>query len=157
MLQLLVLVTLLGVQVVEAGLVGEVNIVDLLLIRVAFVLHVTVLGKKGVEVPALLIVLAFDMLEQSFDVLGLCLASMLVLSQVVIGEVTFELANIFDQGLVLSLESQIGGIILVDVFDLLLHLIDLSSDVIVLVPHQVVVIVSIVDLTARSSSLSNDS
>ena len=32
MLQLLVLVTLLGVQVVEAGLVGEVNIVDLLLI-----------------------------------------------------------------------------------------------------------------------------
>ena len=155
-LQPLVLVTLLRVQVVQACLVGEVNIADLLLVRVRFVLHVTVLSKKGIEVPALLIVLTLDVLEKSFDVLRLSFASVLVLSQVVVGQVTFKLANILDQGLVLAFKSEISGIIRVNGFHLCLHLVDLSSDVIVLVPHQVVVVIAIVDLTTRSSCLADN-
>ena len=48
LLELFVLVALLRIQVVKAGLVCEVDIVDLLLITVELVLHVALLGKQGV-------------------------------------------------------------------------------------------------------------
>ena len=48
LLELFVLVALLRIQVVQAGLVCEVDIVDLLLITVELVLHVALLCKQGV-------------------------------------------------------------------------------------------------------------
>jgi len=48
LLELFVLVALLRIQVVQAGLVCEVDIVDLLLITVELVFHVALLGKQGV-------------------------------------------------------------------------------------------------------------
>ena len=48
LLKLFVLVALLRIQVIKAGLVCEVDIVDLLLITVELVFHVALLGKQGV-------------------------------------------------------------------------------------------------------------
>ena len=48
MFQLFVLVALLRVKVVKACLVREVNVINLLLIRVKLILHVTLLGKQCV-------------------------------------------------------------------------------------------------------------
>ncbi len=45
MLELFVLVALLRVQVVQAGLVRKVDVIDLLLVGVKFILHVTLFGK----------------------------------------------------------------------------------------------------------------
>ena len=68
---LLVVVPLFGVEVVEFGLVGEVDLLDLLFVRVDFVLHVSLLREEAVQVGALLVVLVFDVHEERLDVLGL--------------------------------------------------------------------------------------
>ena len=48
LLKLFVFVALLRIQVVKAGLVCEVDIVNLLLITVELIFHVALLGKQGV-------------------------------------------------------------------------------------------------------------
>ena len=101
---------------------------------------------------SLLVILILDMLVESLNIIGLSIASVLVQGQVVVGQITLELADIFDESLVFSLEGQVGRVIFVDVFDLLFHLVDLRRDVVVLRPQQVVVIVTIVDLPARAST-----
>ena len=63
MLELFVLITLLRVQIVQTSLIGKVDIVDLLLIRVQFVLHISFLSEKGVQVRALLVILVLNMHE----------------------------------------------------------------------------------------------
>ena len=104
---------------------------------------------------SLLVVLVLDMQEQRLDVFRFGIAAMLIQGQVVVGQVSLKLAHIFDQGLILALEGQISGVILVDVLNLLLHLIDLGSNLIVLVFHQVVVVVAIVDLPSWSDTSSS--
>jgi hypothetical protein len=95
-LQLLVLVTLLRVQIVEPGLVGEVDIVDLLLVRVKLILHIAFLTEQSVQVGPLLVVLVLDMHVESLDILRLRTTSILIEGQVVIGKFTFKLTNILD-------------------------------------------------------------
>ena len=103
LLEFFILITLLGVQIIEPGLVSEVNVVDLLLVRVELILHVTLLGEKGVQVRPLLIVLVLDMHVESFNVFGLGIAAVLVESQVVVGKVALELTHVLDQHLILAL------------------------------------------------------
>ena len=94
----------------------------------------------------LLVILVLDVQEERLDVVRLRVASMLVQGQVVIGEITFKLAHILDEGLVFALKGQISGVVFVDILHLLFHLVDFSGYLIVLVSHQVVVVVAIVDL-----------
>ena len=101
---------------------------------------------------SLLVILILDVLIESLNIIGLSIASVLVQGQVVVGQITLELADIFDESLVFSLEGQVGRVIFVDVFDLLFHLVDLRRDVVVLRPQQVVVVVTIVDLPAWTST-----
>ncbi len=105
MLEFLILIALLRVQVVQTGLVGKVDIIDLLLVRVELVLHVALLSKQGVQVRALLIVLVFDVHKQSLNVLRLGVTSVLVEGQVIVGQVAFELSDIFDQSFVFALQG----------------------------------------------------
>lgn len=150
-LELLVFVALLRVQIVEAGLVCEVDVADLLLVRVKFVLHVAFLSEQVIEVRSLLVVLVLDVHVQGLDILRLGVTSVLIESQVVIGEVSFKLTNILDESLIFALKIKIGSIVFIDVLYLLLHLGDLRGNIIVLGSQQVVVIVAIVDLSSWSS------
>jgi len=79
-----VVVALLRVKIVEFGFVGEVYLLDLLLVRTDLVFHVSLHTKKSVQVVALLIVLVLDVHVERFDVLGLRVRAMFVQSQVVI-------------------------------------------------------------------------
>jgi len=105
---------------------------------------------------SLLVVLVLDVQEKCLDVVRFGITAMLVQSQVVVGQISFKLAHILDQSLVLAFESQIRGVVFVDVLNLLLHLIDLGSDFIVLVLHQVVVVVAIVDLSSGTNTCGLD-
>jgi len=102
-------------------------------------------------VRSLLVVLVLDVHVQGLDILRLGVTSMLIESQVVIGEVSFKLTNILDESLIFALKIKIGSIVFIDVLYLLLHLGDLRGNIIVLGSQQVVVIVAIVDLSSWSS------
>ena len=77
---LFVVIALFRVQIVELGLVGEVDLVNLLFIRADLILHVTLDREKTVEVLALLIILVLDVAEERFNVLGLRIRTMLIQS-----------------------------------------------------------------------------
>ena len=104
-LEFLILIALLRVQVVQTGLVGKVDIIDLLLVWVELVLHVALLSEQGVQVRALLIVLVLDVHKQSLNVLWLRVTSVLVKGQVIVSQISLELADIFDQSLVFALQG----------------------------------------------------
>ena len=154
LLELLVLIALLGVEIVEAGFISEVDIVDLLLIRIDLILHVALLGKEGVQMSSLFVILVLDMHVKCLDILGLRIAAMLIKGQVVIGEVTLKLAHILDQSFILAFKLQVSGVVSVDFINFGLHFVDLGGNLVVLVPHQVVVVVAIVDLTSGANALS---
>ena len=154
LLELLVLIALLRVEIVEAGLVCKVDIIDLLLIRIDLILHVALLGKEGVQMSSLLVILVLDMHVERLDILGFGIAAMLVKGQVVISEVTLELAHILDQSFILAFKLQVSGVVPVDFINFGLHFVDLGGNLVVLVPHQVVVVVAIVDLTTGADALS---
>jgi hypothetical protein len=78
LLELLVLVALFGVQVVQLALVGQVDLLDLLLRVCDLVLHVPLLRKHLVQMRPLLVVLVLDVHEQGLDVLGLGVRTILV-------------------------------------------------------------------------------
>lgn len=103
LLKLLVLVSLLWVQIIEPCLIREVDVIDLLLVGVQFVLHVTFLGEKSVKMSSLLVVLVFYVEVEGLDIFRLSVTSVLVQGQVVVGEVTLKLAHILDQSLILAL------------------------------------------------------
>jgi hypothetical protein len=151
-LERLVLVALLRVEVVQTGFVGEVDVLDLLLVTSQFVLHVFLLGEESVEVALLLVVLVLDVHEEVLDIFGLSVGAVLVEGQVVVGQLAFELAHVLDEHLVAALESQVLCVVLVDVVDFLLHLLDLVSDLVVFVLEQVHVIVAVINLAARSQA-----
>ena len=150
LLQPLILVPLLRVQVIQLALIGHVDVLYLLLDIRDLVLHVALLREDLVQVLPLLVVLVLDMHEQGFDVLWLGIGPVLIQSQVIISQLPLILPHVLNQRLVLPLQGHIGLIILVDLFDLGLHLVDLIHDLRVLLLKQVVVVVSIIDLSARS-------
>ena len=154
LLELLILIALLRVEIVEAGFISEVDIVDLLLIRIDLILHVALLGKEGVQMSSLFVILVLDMHVERLDILGFGIAAMLIKGQVVISEVTLELAHILDQSFILAFKLQVSGVVPVDFINFGLHFVDLGGNLVVLVPHQVVVVVAIVDLTAGADALS---
>jgi hypothetical protein len=156
-LQFFIVIALLGVEVVKLGLVSVVDVLDLLLVTLELILHLTLLSEQVIEGGLLLIVLVLNVHIQSFDVIGLGITSVFVQSQVVIGELTFVLADIFDEGLVLTLEVEVSGVVLVDVFDLLLHLGDFSHDFTVFALQKVIEISAVINLAARAGLLSRDS
>ena len=84
LLELLVLIALLGVEIVEAGLVREVDIVDLLLIRIDLIFHIALLGKEGVQMSSLFVILVLNMHVERFDILGLSITTMFVKGKVII-------------------------------------------------------------------------
>lgn len=93
---------------------------------------------------------------QGLDIIGLGITSVLVESQVVIGELSFVSADILDEGLVLTLKVEVGGVILVDVFNLLLHLGDFSHNLTVFRLKEVMEISAVINLAARASLDSTD-
>ena len=151
LLQALVLVPLLRIQIVQLALVGHVDVLDLLLDVRDLVLHVTLLSEDLVEVLPLLVILVLDVHEEGLDVLRLGIRAILVECQVVVSELALVLADILNQGLILPLESHVGLVVLVDLLHLRLHLVDLIHDLRILTLQQVVIVVSIVDLSARPS------
>ena len=156
LLKLFILVALLGVEIVQTSLVRKVDIVDLLLVRVQLILHITLLGEESVKVRSLLVVLVFDVKVKRLDVIWFGVASMLVQGQVVVGQVSLKLAHVFDEGLVFALQGKICGVVLVDILNFLFHFVDLGRNIVVLVSHEVVVVVAIVDLPTWSSVCADD-
>ena len=78
LLQLFIFVALLGVKIIQSGLICEIDIVDLLFVRVELVFHVALLGKKIVQMRSLLIVLVFDMQVKRFNIFRFCVTSVLI-------------------------------------------------------------------------------
>lgn len=151
LLKALVLVPLLRIQIVKLALVGHVDVLDLLLDIGDLVLHVTLLSEDLVKVLPLLVILVLDVHEEGLDVLRLGIRAILIECQVVVSELTLVLADILDQGLIFPLKGHVGLIILVDLIHLRLHLVDLIHDLRILTLQQVVIVVSIIDLSARPS------
>lgn len=151
-LEFLVLVSLLWVEVVQAGFVSVVNLLDLLLVAGQFVLHVFFLSKQRVQMVLLFVVLVLDVHVQVVDIFWLSVATVLVQCQVVVGQLALILADVFDQHFVAPFESEVLGIVAVDIVDLLLHFLDFVRDLTVLLLHQVEVIVAVVNLTRWSKT-----
>ena len=120
-LHFLIVVSLLRIQVVQFALVSVLDLLNLLLVRVDIILHFPLLSEKLVKCDPLLIILVLNVHEEGFDVVGLCVGAMLVEGQVIVGQLAFESTHILDQGLVLAFEVEVGRVVLVYVFDFLLH------------------------------------
>ena len=78
------LVALFRIQVVQTGFVGVRYVLDLLLVTVHLVLHVSLFTKEAVEMSALLVVLVLDVHIERLDILRLRVTSMFVKSQIII-------------------------------------------------------------------------
>ena len=99
---------------------------------------------------ALLIILVLDVHEEGFDIFGFGVGAVLIESQVVVGELAFTAADFLDESLVFAFEVDVGRVVLIDVFDLLLHLLNLACDFDILILEQVAVVIAIVDLAPRA-------
>ena len=139
-----------GVEVVELGLVSMVEIRDLLLHVRYLILHVTLLSEHLVQMLPLLIILVLDMHKESLDVFGLGIGAVLVQSEVVVGKFALVLAHVLDQRLILSLQSHVRRVVLVDLLHLTLHLVDFIHNLRILSLQQVVIVVAVVDLSTRA-------
>jgi len=95
-LVLFVIITLLGIQVIQFCLISVLNFLDLLFEGLDFVFHVTFLSKKAIKVALLLVVLILNVHEESFDIFWLRVRAMLIESQIVVSKLTFIAAHIFD-------------------------------------------------------------
>ena len=157
LLELFILVPLLRIEVVETGLILEVDVLDLLFITLDLRLHIPLVTEEIVQVSSLLIILILYVQVEILNVLWLGVTSVLVKSQIVVGKLTFVLSDILDEGLVLPFKGEVLRVVLVDVLDLLLHFADLTYDLIVLALQQVQIVVAIVDLPSRSLVLDLDS
>lgn len=78
LLQLFVLVSLLWVQIVKFCFISKVDFLDLLLVAMNLVFHVTFFAEKSVEVGPLLVVLVLNVHKEGLYVLWLSIRSMLV-------------------------------------------------------------------------------
>lgn len=118
-----------------------------------FVLHISFFAEQAIKVHSLLVVLVFNVHKERLYVLRLRIGAMFVQSQIVISELAFVLADVLNQGLVLALKSDVGLVVLVDVFYLLLHFLNFASDFNVLLLHLIGIVVAIVDLSAGPNRL----
>lgn len=73
LLQPLVLISLLGVQVVELGFISKINLGNLLLITRDLVFHITFFSEKSIKMLSLFIILVSNMDVKRFNILGLCI------------------------------------------------------------------------------------
>ena len=96
LLELFVLVSLLWVEIVEASLVLEVDVLDLLLVGMDLRLKVPLITEEVVQVSTLLVILVLDMEVKILDILWLGVASVFVKGQVIIGELSLVLSHILD-------------------------------------------------------------
>lgn len=136
-LKLLILIALLRIKIIQTSFVSVIDFLNLLLIAGKLIFHILFLGEQGVQMVLLFLILVADVDVQIFDVFGFGVAAVFVESQVVIGQFAFKLADILDQHLITALESQVLGIIAVDVIDFTFHLRDFIGDFIVLVLHEI--------------------
>lgn len=146
-LQFLVLIALFRVKIVESRLVGIIYLLDFRLSVLDLTLHVTLFAEEVVQVSTLLIILVLDVHVERLNVLRLRVTAVLVKSKIVVSEFSFKLANVLNERLIFTLKSQVGRIVLVDVLDFLLHLVDFTDDLAVLVLQQVHVVRAVIDLT----------
>jgi len=155
-LEFFILVSLLRIQIVQSGLILEVDLLNLTLIVLNFGFHVSLFPEKVIQVSSLLVILVLNMHIECLDIFRLGITSILVESKVIISQFSLVFSHILDKGFVLSLEREISGVILVDIFYLLLHLVDLLDNLIVLVFQKIDVVGAIIDLTTRSLILHLD-
>jgi hypothetical protein len=71
-------------------------------------------------------------------------------SQVVIGKLAFAPTHFLNQSLVFAFESDVGRVVLVDIFDLLLHLLNFVGDLDILCLECGGVVVAIIDLATAT-------
>ena len=105
---------------------------------------------------ALFVVLAFNVDVKGFNIVWLGVTAVLVQCQVVVSEFSFKLTHVFDQGLVLALQSDISLVVLVYSIYFVLHLVDLGGNLVVLVFKEVEVVVAIVHLATDPDSSRGD-
>jgi len=149
-LKFFIFIALFGVEVVELGLVGVIDLGDLLLHVRYLILHVALLSEHLVQVLPLLVILVLDMHKECLDVFGLGVGAVLVQGEVVVGQFALVLAHVLDQRLVLALQSHVRRVVLVDLLHLALHLVDFIHNLRVLTLQQVVVVVAVVNLSTRT-------
>ena len=131
-----------------------IDLSDLLLDIRDLILHVALLREHLIEVLSLLVVLVLDVHEEGLDVLGFRVRAVLVQGQVVVRQLPLVLAHVLYERLILSLECHVGRVVLVDLLHLALHLVDLVHDLRILTLQQVVVVVAVIDLSARAGIIS---
>ncbi len=100
---------------------------------------------------SLFVVLILDVHEKRFNVLWLRVAAVFVKSQVVVSQLAFILAHIFNERFVLPFKSDVSLVVFIDVFYFLLHLLNLGCNFNVLLLQQIAVVVAVVDLATRSN------
>lgn len=150
LLELFIFVSLLRIQIVQSGLILEVDFLNLALVVLDFGFHVSLFAEKVIQMGSLFVILVLDVHVESFNVFRLGITSVFIESKVVISQLSLILSNVLDEGFVLSLKREVSSVILVDVFYLLLHLVDLLDNLIVLVFQEINVVGTIIDLTTRS-------
>lgn len=99
---------------------------------------------------SLLVVLILDVHVKRLNVFGLSVTPVFVKSQVIISQLAFVLPHVLDKRFVLSFESDVSLVVLINIFHLLLHLLNLGCNLNVLLFKQVAVVIAVVDLAARS-------
>jgi hypothetical protein len=114
------------------------------------VFHVLFLRKQPVEVGFLFIVLVFDVHKEVLDILGFGVAAVLIQGQVVVCQLTLVLAHVFDKHFVPSFQSEVLGVITVDVINFLLHFSDLLCNFSVLCLHEGKIVIAVIILAART-------
>lgn len=101
---------------------------------------------------ALLIVLVLNVHEECFDVLWLGVTAILIECQIIIGKLTLVPSNILNKSFILFLEGQVCRIVLINIFDFLLHLIDFIHDFSVFLLEQVGIVSAIINLSTGALS-----
>lgn len=97
LLELLIIISLLGIQVIEPRFVLKLDLLNLPLVLLDFGLSVPLLCKKDVQVGFLFVILAFDHHEERFDIFGFGVGPVFVQGQVVVSQLALVLANVLDE------------------------------------------------------------
>jgi hypothetical protein len=91
-----VIVTLFRVKVIEFSFVCKIDFLDLLLIAMNFIFHVSLLAKKTIQMDSLFVILIFDVHVKSINIFWLSVRTVLVKSKIVISKLAFILTDIFN-------------------------------------------------------------
>jgi len=126
--QALVLVSLLGVQIVQLRLVCVLNLLDFLLEVIDFALNVPLLPENSVQILLLSFILVLYVKKVSVNIFGISSRTLLILSQVSIGKFAFKAAHFLDQSIPFALKCKISLIIFVDFLYFVGHLLNFVSD-----------------------------